>query len=247
MKKALASDFDGTLFFRKHPGFFKQEDLAAIQKFQAEGGLFGVCTGRSVKGIVDGIGDRIPLDFYILVSGALILDRNRQVLMRKVISWELMKELYDMYSEQFMCVIQANDNVYTMTEDVPYQVRIHSLEELKDSYIYGISYATGSVEEAEIVAETIKSRYGEKVSAYRNINYVDVVPAGCSKGNGLNFVKERMHINVMGGIGDSFNDMPMLEEADEPFTFPASPETVRNCAKHIVGSVAEALKIIEAI
>lgn len=41
--KVLASDFDGTLFFK---GKFKEEDLKQIRAFQAQGHQFGLCTGR---------------------------------------------------------------------------------------------------------------------------------------------------------------------------------------------------------
>lgn len=46
--KVFASDFDGTIHFvdEKIGGYFKQEDLRAIKKFQENGNLFGLCTGR---------------------------------------------------------------------------------------------------------------------------------------------------------------------------------------------------------
>ena len=52
--KALASDFDRTLFFYDESGsYYRLEDVQAIKHFQSLGNLFGVCTGRSYKGIED--------------------------------------------------------------------------------------------------------------------------------------------------------------------------------------------------
>ncbi len=60
---ALASDIDGTLVFYKRENFledsgnagiyFKEKDLEAVKAWQAEGGLFGLCSGRPLAGIFD--------------------------------------------------------------------------------------------------------------------------------------------------------------------------------------------------
>ena len=72
--KALASDFDRTLFFYDESGsYYRLEDVQAIKHFQSLGNLFGVCTGRSYKGIEDFNPHQIDYDFYILCSGAKIL------------------------------------------------------------------------------------------------------------------------------------------------------------------------------
>ena len=46
------------------------------------------------------------------------------------------------------------------------------------------------------------------------------------------------------GIGDSYNDIPMLESADCSFTFRDSPQIVQEKATHIVSSISEAIEMI---
>ncbi len=46
--KLIASDFDGTI---TRYGKVWEEDLAAIQKWRAEGNLFGIVSGRDLFGI----------------------------------------------------------------------------------------------------------------------------------------------------------------------------------------------------
>ena len=58
------------------------------------------------------------------------------------------------------------------------------------------------------------------------------------------FVKEYLQIQVMAGIGDSFNDMPMLQAAHPSFTFSDSPKVIRGNADYVVDSVAEALDLL---
>ena len=48
-------------------------------------------------------------------------------------------------------------------------------------------------------------------------------------------------MRCIAGIGDSFNDLPMLEAADVAYTFHKSPQTVKDQAGCVVSSLVEAL------
>lgn len=82
------------------------------------------------------------------------------------------------------------------------------------------------------------------LKAFQNRNSIDIVKRGCSKGQGILAVKEHLGIDVMSGIGDSFNDMPMLRAACPSFTFRSSPGSIQKQVTHVVDSVAEALRIL---
>ena len=43
MKKALASDFDNTLYFMDTEERFRAQDVFEILFFRKEGGVFGIC------------------------------------------------------------------------------------------------------------------------------------------------------------------------------------------------------------
>lgn len=55
MMKLLASDFDGTLLLHpnRNDNIILKNDKKAIKKFQKEGNLFGICTGRSLDGVLN--------------------------------------------------------------------------------------------------------------------------------------------------------------------------------------------------
>ena len=72
--KAFASDLDGTLVFDRK---VKDMDKEAIHMFQKKN-MFGVYTGRPICSLFD-IED-ISFDFYIVYSGALLLDRNKKMI-----------------------------------------------------------------------------------------------------------------------------------------------------------------------
>ena len=57
MKKAMASDFDNTLYFMFLDEPYRKGDRESIRDFQQAGGLFGVSTGRSLRGVRQAAGD----------------------------------------------------------------------------------------------------------------------------------------------------------------------------------------------
>ena len=71
-----------------------------------------------------------------------------------------------------------------------------------------------------------------------------ILIGGVSKGLGILKLKELMHLEEVAGIGDSYNDIPMLETVDHSFTFPTSPESLTSIVDDVVDSVEEALDIL---
>ena len=244
MTRVFASDFDGTLYFMGQPEQVRPADLAAIAAYQRQGGLFGVCTGRSLKGVRLAIGERVRFDFYILVSGALILDGELNVLRKLCIDRVLMDELCGRYGRYEM-VIQANDTVYTFGRLHPLQTKIASLDDIGGQDFYGISMATGSASEAESIVREINGAFAGGLTAHQNFANVDVVPGDCTKGQALDLIRRRFAADSVGAIGDGHNDIPMLQKADMPFTFPYAPAEVRQRAYRVVDSVAEALNVFQ--
>ena len=57
-------------------------------------------------------------------------------------------------------------------------------------------------------------------------------------------VKELLNIDDMSGIGDSYNDIPMLDVVDCSFTFKNSPLMIQQQVSYVVDSVAEAISIL---
>lgn len=243
--KALASDFDGTLFFENIEGQFKKEDLKAIENFQKEGHLFGICTGRPLIGIQKVVGDLIHFDFYIISSGAAILDQHLQVIDQQCISRKVMKDLYDDYHQETKVFIQANHVIYTFEKgNVPIQQNmISSLDEIEGDMIFGLSLQARDEDHAYQLSQDIKEKY-KSVDAFQNKEFIDIVKRGCSKGKAIETLKEKMHLKEVAGIGDSYNDIPMLDVVDDAFTFTYSPKIVQEKADHIVDSLKDAIEIL---
>lgn len=238
----FASDFDGTLYH--HDKGIKKEDILKIKEFQSRNNLFGLCTGRPLRGVTKETEGILDLDFYIVSSGALILDRNKEVVFKREIAFETVNDIYKQYQKTADVLIQLDDQqgIYVLGDNrAESTLPSIKIEKLVDKSILDISLVYSTVKEANRVTAKIKQDYGDRVNAFQNVNSIDIVAKGCSKGTGIIKVKEMLGLDLIYGIGDSFNDLPMLTTADYSFTFHTSPLDVQNKADLVVNSIAEAL------
>ena len=206
--KALASDIDGTLVFNQQ---IKKQDKEAIEKYQKEH-LFGVCSGRPRCALFDL--EKLKLDFYILSSGAMILDKG-------------------------LNIIQD----FSMKNNPKLKV-ISSFKEVEHEIIYGISLVFKDDKITKKACLEINQKYQE-VEGFQNRNSIDIVRKGCSKGTGIKIIKDYYHLEKVAGIGDSYNDLPMLKVVDTAFTFKTSPQEIQKQVHYCVNDIAEAIALLE--
>ena len=242
--KLLASDLDGTLFFRNIEKGYKQEDIDAIKQFQINGNLFGCCTGRALMGAVPSFEGLLECDFYIASSGAMICDKDLNVIYDCPVDFSIANQIVNKYKDQITIFIQTK-RYYILKEGYPKEIfqYIDSFDELKNEPIYSICLITEDQKQLDKMEEDIKMY--EDIIGYRNMDAIDIVSRDCSKGKAVKIVKEWFKAKKSYGIGDSYNDIPMLKDADCGITFHTSPQEVINEAQLLVESIAEAINLIE--
>lgn len=235
--KAFASDLDGTLVFDRK---VKDIDKEAIHMFQKKN-MFGVCTGRPVCSLFD-IED-IPFDFYIVSSGALLLDRNKKMIEEHIIDKNLAKGIFNYYKNKATIIVQTDDLQHFYATGVysnPLLTFIESFEDIGDLKVYSISLIFDTNEEAASYVSDVNERY-PLLSGYQNNNSIDIVVKGISKGTGVKAIKKHFNADKMLGIGDSYNDLPLFKASDYSFTFHSSPDSVKEQVNEVVSSVSEAI------
>ncbi len=274
MKKVFASDFDGTLYFGKREVKLPAESVRKIQAFQEAGHLFGLCTGRPLGGLTPILEGVIRPDFYICSSGSNVVDGHADEIQKRGIDRDTVLSICNLYQSRGCRVMACVDDQICVFHavEIPVLVRIlGSADELPEGTIYQVSIHAKTPEEAFAVAAHINETYGEKVSAFQNVNDIDIAPAGCSKGTGMELIRRhyareqcsakelyRSGQNRQGreesgqgqecneimlfGIGDSYNDLPMMEAADVSYTFPYAPKEVQERATRVVETIVDALE-----
>jgi len=245
----LASDFDNTLLFHNR---MKLKDVKAIKKFQKNGNLFGLCTGRSLEGVERPTQPyHIKYDFYILLSGALILNKDKEVILEKTIPMTLVMEIFEFLNHQDASVVYHNEmykvcKKKTLTKRGVY---LDSFLELKTDCVSAFSFhfQENEIDKAATATAMINEKYGDYIEAYQNNQHIDLAAKGCSKGNGIKVIQEYFHLDDqhIHAIGDSWNDLPMLDIVENSYTFTYAHEDVQQHAKTIVESLADCIQDIE--
>ena len=123
---------------------------------------------------------------------------------------------------------------------------ITGVDDAPKGLIHQVSIHTESLEEAASISKSLNERYGDKIEAFQNVVEIDIAPRGCSKGKGVNFLREYMKEQLgefrLYGIGDSINDLPLLEASDVSYTFPYAPKEVQEKADKVVETIVDALE-----
>ncbi|MBP3893489.1 MAG: HAD family phosphatase [Atopobiaceae bacterium] len=246
MTKIFASDFDGTLYFHGADEPVRRADLDAIRAFQESGGLFGACTGRPLRGLTVQSEGLVPFDFYIALTGGTIFDRSYRPIYTRELPYEVVREQFDRYAvhaRDGIALACAADDYWVIgdvdTQDWPVK-QVATFDQLPGPY-QGMGMETATVEEAIDLAAEVNATYGDVACAYVNLASIDILPAGCSKGTGLIKAAEYFGASLTGGIGDSHNDVPLLQAADVAYTFRRCDERVRSEADVLVDHTSEAL------
>lgn len=240
----LLSDFDGTLY---RDGGINQKDISAIRDFQQAGNLFGICTGRPLKGIIDFITKDVSLDFYIVDTGASILTKEFQPIFHREMTVQLADSVVQLAKPEESITSICNDRFYCMNEIYPWimeGIKIHSFGEMGVDKLNSFSIHVANEERAQVLAAAINQKFGQDCMALQNRTDVDIVPVGCSKGIAVEIIKERYgsELEEIAGIGDSYNDIAMLEKVPHAYTFNDSPQVVKDYADYCVDTVEECIR-----
>lgn len=258
--KILASDFDGTLYFPKEGGL-RPGDIQAIEAFQARGNKFGLCTGRPLKGVLGMLGDKVHPDFYVLCSGALVLTGDLQPIYARPMDpqgvnrvlgfWQGCRDqgvqlvaftLGEIYLPDSFC-----QSPYVQKDPLMSQIA-RPISQLQDQggAVYGISLTARDPQAAAALLQQMEQAgVLAGCQGFQNAASIDLVAAGCSKRRGLEQLKAHYGLEQpIACIGDSYNDLPMLEATPLSFTFRSSPAPVREKAAYTVDSEAQAIALL---
>lgn len=248
-KKVFASDFDGTLYFYKAEDKLPRANVDMIREYQAAGHLFGLCTGRQVGGLTPFITGLVKPDFYITSSGANIVDGDMNPILKRGVDRAVADAL----------VKELNPKGYRLTLDVEGDICVFAPMDYPGKYyvitgvddapkglIHQVSVHTESLEDAARLSAAINARFGDQVEAFQNVVEIDIAPKGCSKGKGVQALRDHMRDTLGGftlyGIGDSINDLPLLDASDVSYTFPYAPEICQKRATKVVDTIVDALR-----
>lgn len=263
MKKLLASDVDGTLYVNDG---IHEKSIEYIKKFRENGHAFLLCTGRNFGGVKHLVKDyNIEADGYILCNGAVVLDKNLEVIYSKDIEDEIIKKVFEdsKDKESFNFYFADSENLYIVDgyfnnpvleidgmEEQWNVTRITEDEFYSNKYsanIIGLEIRDKDIQKTQEKISDIENKLGDSLSIYRNKYFIDIVPKDISKAEGISRVLENygVHEDDVFVIGDSWNDLSMFERFNKnSYTFSYAEEELKQHASNVIDEFHNCLEFI---
>lgn len=246
--KLLFSDFDRTLYVNRD---ITQENLDAVNKWQSEGNLFIITTGRHKRSIIEQMKNfNLKPDYYICNNGAVILDKEKNTIFSKCISnqkiEEIVKYICENYENSFEII--EKERVIKIMNDA--EIDNHNpadiiLDKAHISSIKDVIQLHKKFDTEKRVTELVSdlnTRFRSSLAAYANVLNVDIVANGVNKSTGIDFVCKKLNdIDDILVIGDSYNDIEMVQKYNG-FTVEHGNEDIKKIAREIFPDVASLLK-----
>jgi Cof subfamily protein (haloacid dehalogenase superfamily) len=250
MKKLFVTDLDGTLVKNN---YLPHDNQRYVKKLNNYGHCVTVATGRAYNGVKFLKSSyKLKVDYWVLLNGALIIDKEDNIVKHEAIAFNTVKQIVEQYTDNSWTVaFETGFKMYILKNGVkmfPYPVAsaIKKIDKLENKKISLISLHCGHCEISKIdeICESINKRYGDQVVAYRNVRFIDVVTKGCSKGTGVEYVRQQEGISHKDSyaIGDSLNDIAMFEVVGNSFTMSNAEKLLHEKVTYVVDSVADCIK-----
>ncbi len=229
-RKLFLTDLDGTLLNSRKQ--VTPRTYEALQRFAAEGNVFGICTGRSTENAVS-VQKQLRLDFpgsmIVAFNGAEIYDPgNSLTIYRTGIPLAMTADILALAGKRCIHVHTYNDRYIVSSaydeQMIYYKKAIKSpvivtddvLSELDRPPCKIIGIELEDLGRLEAFRQEILQLYGDTLSSiYSNANYLEIFPKEAGKGAALERLCRHLNIPVENSMaaGDAENDISMVKAA----------------------------------
>ena len=241
----LMTDFDNTLYH----GGISEENVQAIRRFQEEGGLFALATGRSSTWVAQFSEQIRPNTWCAVMNGSVIcsadgsetvyrnpVNADFEALVRTVLEKCPALNWVNVFHEtDSVCVKRGEILPHALFTTPIYKAVFHAPAELSDEY-------------KAIIRSVAEPSYRVMRSW---INGIEVQRADAGKGAALLRIKEMLgdRARVAVAAGDYENDIDLIQAADIGYAvgnaIPALKEVADRvtvpCSKHAIAQIIEEL------
>lgn len=260
MIKLILADMDGTLLpFGSR--VISERTHQAILSALAAGISFGPASGRDYVDLADAFnGDARCFSTGIMANGKKVFSDGKLVF-KKTLSTEALVKLEGavrpyagtslwlvadadetgMRCEQFLCGVEPDDEfALGVVEDSGRDMTPGDVPTNRDVITAGI-FVNVDFAPTEVVRSKCKGTCPELDFPAPAPFFLDVVPAGWSKVNGLDALLGSLGITLdeVAFIGDSENDVTLLEKVPHSYAVAAATPEAKEAAHFLIGDAAE--------
>ena len=248
--------FDGILLCTDLDGTYTEElnvcgdNLAYLDYFRKNGGLFTVATGR-LPPYLAGFGDDLPTDVPVIThNGAVIFDREKEKLLYD-------RPLANAHGEvretiRYIMSLGVCDHV-DMNAALDWIGMDAALREDDTTVYYKGVVPCDTIEHAYKLVDALRTRYGEKYCVFRSWSVgVEFLAPDTNKGTALAALKMLLgdRVKKTVAVGDFENDSHMLRAADLGVTVENGSAEAKAAADRVVceyhkGAIAAVIRMLD--
>lgn len=242
----LLSDLDGTLLNAESR--VSEKNKEALSTFINDGGSFGIATGRSLTNAMRFL-EGVPINGYcILGNGGLLYDMRTKTYLE---GCELTKSKTEefllrclrerpnigiqIYGKDMGHIISPEELADPVVVKDHHPVRFESLQDIHDIEWIKILFSGSKEDILWLIEETEYLETEKIVDRVRSaFNYYEFLPVNCNKGNMLNVLRKYINKNQkIYAVGDYYNDVDMIIQADVGIAMQNAPDSVKKHADFV--------------
>jgi len=235
MKTLYVSDLDGTLLNTN-----QELDLYVIEKVNKlinDGMNFTISTGRgdSIRKILKDIHFKFPV---MILNGTLNYDftKNEYVNARPIPKekvLEIMQVFKDFNFKSF--------EIQTISDSKVNRFAISDWNKVSDCLALNLVSTKEKMLEISKILSKLKgiNFFTHKKVYSENEWFCDIIPENVSKASSLKLFKEQYGFDKIIAFGDSENDLPLSEVADEFYAVENAADIVKQSATAVIGSCSD--------
>lgn len=236
---AIFLDLDGTL---THDGKISQRDKAAILAVQQKGHYVYLNTGRARASIPDLVTDEIPFNGLVAGIGSYVTHQD-ELLFSAVIKQPLLTKTADLlWQGGYPHIFEGEEKVlYALMDVHPGRERAYSLS---PEHNFGTTFKDERMTKATIIGQ-LSAADIKWLSQYyfviQHEHYAEFALLGLDKASGMQLVLDHLGLGLDQSIaiGDSDNDLAMLEAAGISVAMGNAPASVKAICQEVTAAVED--------
>lgn len=241
-------DIDGTLV-GEDGRVIPESAKAAVQRARAGGHICMINTGRTLTLVGTDLTEQTEFDGLVMGCGTMVVYRGK-TLMHETFSPEYASRIIDgLHRYEIDACLEGSENNYRDSDDRIFTEAFCKFINRFNDFGYGsFQEAPGRFDKFFSYADRIEKmdgfrrEFGDKLDFVdREHGYFEIMPKGFSKASAMDFVAGALGIPMEEtvAIGDSSNDIPMIERAHIGIAMGNATEDVKEIADYVSTDINE--------
>lgn len=221
----------------------------AIRRARAAGHICMINTGRTLKLVGAGLTEQAEFDGMALGCGTRVIYRGKTLLHKSFSVQEGTGIIEALHRHRVDACLEGSENNYFDSDDRIFSDNFRRFVSYFSKFNYGsFEDAPGRFDKIYAYVDNLENMEGFRREYEGVLDFVDrdrgffeIMPKGFSKASAMDFVAETLGIPMeeTAAIGDSSNDIPMIEHAHIGIAMGNATEDVKKIADYVSTGVQE--------